>query len=312
MLVVFLYEITMAILQSPYDARVCVAYRTNKIADAVVLAHLNGNTGGHHMDRVQTLDIEGDATSMVPSFTLPLVVERDGVKTVYLDMRSLTSYDPRVQQLRIRNKVEYDAKLILGGLIADWVDGHTERFLINSPVCLAVFASMVGEAIAKRVGADAMTQLRISVLAAIHYMNCFVNQEEQESRDYKARLISMMTRHCGYRGDEVTAVVSEYYNINGLDELCEAIKAYTQNRRLDDLNPSTLLEYVGAYWYGNNGKELIAVALEYPPMWMFLVFLSFTDRSYRNTRLFAITDRNTYKRMSEGFLRSMLARGVQA
>lgn len=302
----------MAIIQSPYDARVCTAYRTNKIADAVVLAQLNGHTGSHYMDRVQTLDIEGDVTSMVPSFTLPLVVERDGKKTVFMDMRSLTTYDPRIQQLRIRNKVEYDAKLILGSLIADWIDGHTERFLINNPVCLAVFATMLGEAIAKRVGADAMTQLRISILGAIHYMNCFTTAEEQETRDYQARLISMLTRHCGYRGDEVTAIVREYYGINGLDELCEAIKVYTQNRRLDDLNPATLLEFVGAYWYGNNGKELIAVALEYPPVWMFLVYLSFTDRSYRNTRLFSITDRNTYKRMSENFLRSMLARAVEA
>lgn len=302
----------MAIIKSPYDTRVCKAYRTNKIVDTVVLSQLNGHTTSHYGDRVQTLDIEGDSTSLVPSFTLPLVVERDGASTVFMDMRSLTTYDPRTQQLRIRNRVEYDAKLILGSLVADWSEGHTERFLINNPVCLAVFSTMVGEAIAKRVGADAMTQLRIATLAAIHYMNCFTDTEEQEGREYKARLLSMITRHCGYRGDEVQSAVNEYYNINGLDELCEAIKSFTQNRRLDDLNPATFLEFIGPYWYGNNGKELIAVATEFPPVWMFLVFLSFTDRSYRNTRLFLITDRTTYKRMSESFLRSMLARNISA
>lgn len=302
----------MTIIKTAYDARVCTAYRTNKISDAVVAAHIGGNTTSHYGDKVQTVDIEGDSTMMVPAFSLPLLVERDGIKTVYIDMRSLTSYDPRAQTLRIRNKVEYDGKLILGTLAADWAEGFHDRFLVNNPVCLAVFSSMIGEAIAKRVGTDAMTQLRISVLGAIHYMNCFVDEEEQQSRDYKARLISMLTRHCGFRADEVTSMVNEYWNINGLDELCEAVKSYTQNRRLDDLNPSTLLEYVGAYWYGNNGKEMIAVALEYPPMWLYLVFLSFTDRSYRNTRLFAITDRNTYKRMSESFIRNMLARGIES
>lgn len=302
----------MAIIKSPYDARVCKAYRTNKIADAVVMAHLSGNTNDHFGGAVQSLDIEGDSTSLIPSFTLPLVVERDGKSTVYLDMRSLTSYDPRVQQLRIRNRVEYDARLTMGSLIADWQIGQPDRFLINNPVCLAVFAAMLGEAVRGRSGIDPMSQLKISVLGAVHYMNCFTTPEEQEGREYKARLSSMITRHCGYRGDEVAAIVDEYYNINGLDDLCEAIKAYTQNRRLDDLNPAVLLEYVGAFWYGNNGRELIAVALEFPPVWMYLVFLSFTDRSYRNTRLFSITDRNTYKRMSEGFLRSMLARNINA
>lgn len=302
----------MTILNSAYQARVCTAYRTNKVTDAVIAAHMNGNTSGHYSDRVQTVDIEGDATMLVPAFSMPLLVERDGERTVYLDMRSLTTWDPRSQQLRIRNKVEYDGKLILGTLASDWAGGFHERFLVNNPVCLAVFASMVGEAIGKRVGVDAMTQLRISVLGAIHYMNCFTNEEEQNSRDYKARLMSMLTRHCGYRADEVSSIVNEYFAINGLDDLCEAIKTYTQNRRLDDLNPATLLEYVGAYWYGNNGKEMIAVALEYPPMWMYLVFLSFTDRSFRNTRLFSITDRNTFKRMSENFLRGMLARGIEA
>lgn len=302
----------MSILKSAYDARVAVAYKTSKIADAVVAAHLGGNTQEHFGGKVQTLDIEGDSTSLVPVFSMPLLVERDGSKTIYIDMRSNTTFDRAQQAVRIRNRVEYDAKIILGSLCSEWTGNFQDTLLINNPVSLSVYAALVSEAIGKRVGLDAMSQLRIAILAGIFYMNCFVTEEEQESRDYKARLISMISRHCNFRNDEISAAVQEYYNINGLEELCDAIRNYTQARRLDDLNTSTLIEYVGAYWYGNNGKELIAVALEYPPMWFYILYLSFTDRSFRNTRLFSITDRNTFAKPKENFIRGMLARGIDA
>jgi hypothetical protein len=43
-------------------------------------------------------------------------------------------------------------------------------------------------------------------------------------------------------------------------------------------------------WYGNNAKELIATALEFPPAWITIVYAAMTEKTYRNSPIYKLIE----------------------
>lgn len=301
----------MTILTSAYDTTACRSYNKAKIHDPLVALFLMNGTTAHFGGRVQAVEIEAPGTAKVNAFSYPFIDERDGNTIVFTDLRSLTSYDERSERLRIRNQSDYTGKLITANIAHDWARGYTERYLVNMPLGLSVYSAWLGEAVNNRFPCDALTQLKVSVFAAILYINNFYKEEVIAQRDHKSAMQAMITRHCEYVHPEVATIISEYYTLSDLESFCEAIKAYTQNVRLKDLNVATLFEAVGRYWPGNDGREMMAVALEYPPVWLAVLLSSFTDRGYRGALLSRITERRTFKNNSEKFIRNMLTKGIE-
>lgn len=300
----------MTILTSAYDTTACRSYKKTALHDAVVALYLMGGTTSHFGGRVHTVDVEATGSAKVPSFVYPFIDVRDGQTTSFVDMRAITSYDERNQSLRIRNQSEYDVRLIVGNIANDWAKGYTERYLLSLPLGLTVYSTWVGMAVCGRYPTDALTQLKISVLAAIFYINNFYPEDKIAHRSHKATLQSLITRHCEYVHPEVAAIVEEYSTLSDIESFCTAIREYTQSVRLRDLNVANLFEAVGGYWFGNDGRETMAVSLEYPPVWLGVLLSSLIDRSFNRTRLGDIVNRNMVKKNSENFIRVMLAKAV--
>ncbi len=301
----------MTILTSAYDTTACRSYNKAKIHDPLVALFLMGGTTGHFGGKVQAVEIDSDGAGKVNAFNYPFIDERDNSIYSFTDLRSLTSYDPRAERLRIRNQTEYTSKLIVANIAHDWALGYTERFLLSLPLGLAVYSSWMGECINNRFPTDALTQLKVSVFAAILYVNNFYKEERIAQRDHKTVLQSLITRHCEYSHPEVATIIEEYYTLSDIESFCTAVQEYTQNVRLKDLNVATLFEAAGGYWVGNEGREMMAVSLEYPPVWLGVLLSSLTDRGYRNTKLSRITERSIFKKKSEQFIRTMLAKGIE-
>ena len=300
----------MTILTSAYDTTACRSYKKAAIHDALVALYLMGGTTQHFGGRVHTVDVEATGSTKVPSFVFPFIDERDGQVTSFVDMRAITSYDERNQSLRIRNQGEYDTKLIVGNIANDWAKGYTERYLLSLPLGLTVYSTWIGMAINGRYPTDPLTQLKISVLAAIFYINNFYTEDKIAHRNHKATLQSLITRYCDFVHPEVAAIVDEYSTMSDIESFCTAVREYTQSIRLRDLNVANLFEAVGGYWFGNDGRETMAVALEYPPVWLGVLLSSLIDRSFNRTRLGDLTNRNMVKKNSENFIRVMLAKAV--
>ena len=300
----------MTILTSAYDTTACRSYKKAKIHDALVELFLMGGTTAHFGGRVQTVDVNTTGVSNVDAFNYPFIDERDGQTISFVDMRSITSYDERNATLRIRNQNEYDIRLITGNIANEWAKGRTERFLLSLPLGLSVYSIWLGMAVAGRFSVDPLTQGKVSILAAIFYINNFYPEDKIARKEHKATLQSMITRHCDLVTPEVASIVNEYSTLSDIESLCTAMKEYTQNVRLKDLNVATLFDAVGGYWFGNYGSEMMAVSLEYPPVWLGLVLSSLVDRSHQRTRLGDITNRSMVKKNSENFIRVMLSKAV--
>lgn len=294
----------MTIFNSAYATHATTGYVTNKIQQALEGQYYHGNTspykeGVHALER---------SANDVPAFNYPFICKLKDSSIAFFDARTLMTSN-REGYSRIRDEVEYQARAIQAQLALDWHSGYQTRVRDITPLGLVVYSHWLGEVIAKRFALDALTQLHVSVFAGIFYINNFWDKVEAEKEDI-GYLYSALTRLCGYKNSDVTDIVDSYPIIRGVEEFCDFIKQYTQNVRLEDLNPATLYGVVKGSWFINTGAETVSIALEYPPVWLTMLFQALTNRGFKKAGLTQIIERNSYRKYHDEFIRSMAYLGV--
>lgn len=294
----------MTIFNSAYQTQATTGYVTTKLQQALEQAFYHGSTQamreGVHMIR----DGLNGTVAGVPAFNFPFVAKMKDQDVAFFDARTFVSVDGS-GRLRVRDDIELQSRTIQAQLALDWHHGYQGRIRDMSPLGLMVFAHWLGEVVGKRFALDARQQLQVSVFAGVFYLNCFWDKTEADKEDV-AYLGSAMTRICGYKHSDVVDIVEAHPIIRDLSEFCEVVKSFVQSVRLEDFNPATLHGVVGGSWFSSNGgRELVAVALEYPPVWLTLLFQAICNRSFKKAGLTEIVMRNSYKKYHEAFVRSM-------
>lgn len=295
----------MSIVTSAYQTTACKDYVIKRIEDDVRAALVTGRLLNLREGIYAVPPSEVDATlATIGVFNYPLILKHGNENVVVFDARTLTGVQNG--QLFQRRPDEFQSRVIFAQLAKEWVDGEGMRLLSFNPMPMGVFASWLGEVIGKRFALNAMAQMQVSIIAAVMYNNLFGDDVINERNG--AETVVAISRATGFRPGDVSNVVEAHPVIDSIDQFCEVCREYTQDVHLRDLNPVTLFSVVGGYWYGNAGRESIAVALEYPPMWMTLLFQAITDRSFKKSGLTGVVERNTWRRHHENFVRAMLPR----
>lgn len=289
----------MTIFNSAYATTATAGYTTSKLEHALQEAYYHDATQSVRENVHMIRDGLNGGVAGVPAFNFPYVCKLKDADVAFFDARTFIG-----QEGRVRDEIEMQSRTIQAQLALDWHQGYQGRVRDISPLGLMVYAHWMGETVAKRFALDARQQLQVSVFAGVFYLNCFWDKSEAESED-TAYLLSAITRVCGYRHSDVVDIVEAHPIIKDISELCEVIKSFTQSVRLEDFNPATLLGVVGGSWFGNAGRELVGVALEYPPVWLTLLFQAISNRGFKKAGLTQIIERNTYRKHHEGFVRSM-------
>ncbi|BAW19289.1 hypothetical protein [Ralstonia phage RP31] len=293
----------MTIFNSAYATTATAGYSLSKLEQALEQAFYHNATQQMRENVHMVREGLNGGVAGVPAFNFPFVCKFKDGDVAFFDARAYVGVDAS-GSARVRDAVEVQARTIQAQLALDWHQGYQGRIRDISPLPLMLYAHWMGETVAKRFALDARQQLQVSVFAAIFYLNCFWDKTEASSED-TAYLLSAITRTCSYRHSDVVDIVETHPIIRDVQELCDVIKAFTQSVRLEDFNPATLYGVVGGSWYGNAGRELVTVALEYPPVWLTLLFQAISNRGFKKAGLTQIIERNTYRKYHEGFVRSM-------
>lgn len=293
----------MTIFNSAFATTQARGYVTSKLEQSLQEAYYHGATQQIRENVHMIREGLNGGVAGVPAFNFPFVAKLKDEDVVFFDARTFIGNTPS-GEMRVRDEIELQARTIQAQLALDWHHGYQGRVRDISPLGLMIYSHWMGESVAKRFALDARQQLQVSVFAAIFYLNCFWDKSDAGSED-TAYLMSAITRICGYRHSDVVDIVETHPIIKDLEELCEVIKAFTQSVRLEDLNPATLTGVLVGSWYGNAGRELVGVALEYPPVWLTLLFQAIANRGFKKAGLTQIIERNTYRKHHDSFVRSM-------
>lgn len=290
----------MSIYKTAYDTTACRGAIITKIQDNLKEAYIRDLL--YFDDVTKTYQVRGGhlVDELVPTFNHPILfTDPGGEQRLAVDVRGLGSFNRDQNVFNIRDTNAYNGITLRANLNQVWLeDMGPERMRGMSVFPLMVYANWIGEAVAKRLALEPQDQFSVSVLAAIFYLNLFweADKSANPTKIEKTLMVSQITRGLSYRADMVYDIVEQHAGIGNIAEFCQACRDLTQSARLRDLNEATLFAMVGGYWYGTNGREVIAVALEHPPTWMSLLWQAMSDRSYRNAGLSKILERNSFKR----------------
>lgn len=229
----------------------------------------------------------------IPPFNLPLHV-RDvvGREYVCIDLRqenrgfTLTE-DGQYYQPKLLTETNFLTNLAISQYI--WM---TNLSLYN-PIyfdAARIYGYWLGMKVAKKLVLGPKEQNELIVYFTYFFITRSYIGETLQQMEYDSILnkISNLTL-ISYQ--EVEAVLSSVDKriFVGLDDLCAHIAENAVNPKLSKFNRILLQGILITGWMGINARELVAVASEYPPAFMCLIYRALNERAYKDTDIAQVT-----------------------
>jgi hypothetical protein len=277
-------------------------------------ANLNGAGYGDTTNpAVSVITNLTDEETSIPPLPFPILIEMNGPSSRRSESYVLADVRPYLSgttlsagnSLNIRQSENYNFFVIQAILTAAWCKDNKRnsfKFLGSAPI--AVYASMISNAIERRYALEPVESLKIKVIAAAFYSRLFDETSTfKEGEDISVgKTIASATKT---PVDFVFTVLDQIKSLSNIDDLVETIKEVLQNPRLDGLNLGTLVVIINGMWYGPYGKELIVAALEHPPTWVSILYSAFTDRGMKNSGVAKSAEYFKGSKGGDDFIRNM-------
>ena len=148
--------------------------------------------------------------------------------------------------------------------------------------------------------------MQLAIISSFYYQSLFIEESEFDAaiRDRFTANVIRNTKAPARIVLETTARIGKLANIQ---DFCTAIKEIVPNERLQDFNSGLLVTMLKSSWWGNNAGEMLAIAMEHPPLWVSLIYVAMRDRTYRNSQLAKITERFSKQGADNYFTRGFVS-----
>lgn len=296
----------MTICKTAYDTTACGGFVMRKTVDAIQVAFTHGSLGGNIEGGIWLIEGGTSMADAIPAFAHPLAFEyHTKEERVVVDVRGFGKWDAMQNVYRIRNEMEYQLAVHRGNLNRIWIEQSPTLLRDISQLPIAIFASWISEAIAKRFALDPREQLNLGILAAIFYLSLFSDVTELDERE-KMRAVNAITRAMRASAADVLVVLDQISVVPNVAVFCQQAEAISGSVRLKELNVGLLYSVLGGTWFGTNAKEIVAVALEHPPTWLAILLAAYSERTYKNSAISKITERTGNKDSGKGYIHAVL------
>lgn len=294
---------------SPYHTFACTGYELEKITHEIQLELVVDRFAsmmelGNELGE-RSLALFSNLKFNPKPFAHPLDIVSDKNKVnqekdfVVIDTRPFTKVS-KIQQFDITKHAEYDLARRRAVLHAIWKT--SDRYLIQNSLgpLMQVFAAWISESISKHLNVDAFTQLKIANIAAWWFW-CQSNEKEDLDSNRRAKIyreIAEATRS-GYDTVEDDLHDIEYFD--GIEDFCNEVKERTDNSRIKHLDPASLIQLSSGGWIGTWAREIMSVAIEYPPYLIAVVYSAMHERGTRSAMFAKFVQRFTTRPEMKGF-----------
>lgn len=220
----------------------------------------------------------------IPAFAHPIVIEEDDQRRIFVDMRNFTRLS-REGDVVVSSKLDYDLHLLRGWLQSVWLKYSPMELLGLGRYPITIYSRWITEAITRRLALPPEVQMRVSVIVAYFYICMFYEEQSAEALDEKDRLKigQLVASTTNVNATEVFNIIDTLDILGSVHGLCMTLQAHGGSMRLNDMNPALLYGILSGSWFGQNHRELVAVAVEHPVTWMAIVAKAYGERGYHNT-----------------------------
>ena len=283
---------------TPYDTTAMVGHTTDTVRQKIMEDYaLNSGTGAvrnFEGDIPNKLYMVIDGNALIPLFEHPVVVNLGNSYGVVADMRGTVAVD-RTGKLSVRSMPTYEFNKTRLSLQRNWLSGDastpdtlvldtSDRQIADFP-CV-IFSRWVSETLTRRLGLTIDTQLRVQVLSAFHYISMHKNITGEPVSDMELvgviRKIQVATR---IPPDTIAEIVDQLPFFKNVGELMHYVEERTGSPRLEGIDVASLFSFLKGSWSGRNPSEVIAVAMEYPPLFMAMCYMGLKEPGFKSTNI---------------------------
>ena len=271
---------------NPYKTTPCIDYSMARTEEAIKLASIEGTLTPLRDNSGITLGNIYMVTSLnrdVPPFAHPLAMKHNGDDCIFLDVRGCTRVD-REGNLSVSSKTEFDFAVLRGKLSAHWQAGNSAELLALGQLPLTVFARWISENITRRFGLDPLSQMKSALVAGFFFLSMF-REEAELSEQEKIKMAGQISRATRIPVETILEHSDALTPMSSVNDLVTNLIKIVANVRLEKLSTGLLYASLGGSWFGGNANEMSAVALEHPPTFLAMVYVSLHERGYRNAGL---------------------------
>lgn len=222
----------------------------------------------------------GDGTFITPKpFVHPVTIEYENHTYLIADMRTCAKYSRNEGIVKISNPSLFRRETVRTVLESVWMNDGSNDVLLLGVFQVQVFAKWISSVITRRYGLDAEQQLKVQVISAFYYCCLFTDENYLDQR----RIVSLIQRATKVNTTFILETLRDIEYIPNIEALLSTITSTLATDRLDGLELDVFITMLAGSWFGPNHGILVGTALEYPPMWCALLYLSLTESVNRAT-----------------------------
>lgn len=298
---------------TPYQTSACSSYDVKGIQSALQRADVHGDLAPAATLKGTVLEgvfIVPPYVKDIKPFTMPLEFHSTKGTAVAVDVRGVTKLTGE-RNFKIIVGGEYEGAILRAGLTKAWLDGGATDMRRFNDISARVFIRLLSESLVRRLNLSPSDQQAVTVVCGLFYYSNFIANDQIERndslvRDEKDRIAVAVARLTRINPQTVSDFLSgDVPMITNLDSFCDALRFVVDSPRLQNVDGAFVMTLMGGYWYGGNARQLMACALEYPPVWLALIYQALNDRSFRSTQLSKMADVENRNNSGAQFIRDV-------
>ena len=271
------------------------AAEDTEIASSILTTHyadyMHGSMNGEDVQgALVTHDTASEA--MIRGFIFPMVLDNpraaanSGKKLVFADARPYMSQARNdMNRSRITNLMEFEMLRATTAATIAWNEKGAAAIMNLGPVLQQVYCRWLSRTIARRFSLDAMARIRLRVIAA-YFFQCLFTDAKEFTESQKASIVASACRSSGVNYLDYENFFTDVDVIDGLNDFISVTKKLLPEAvQLDRLDAGIVMEQIQGTWFGFVGRPSAAAALEHPPTFAAMLYMSFAQNGYRKAPL---------------------------
>ena len=210
---------------------------------------------------------------------------------VYVDARSWSSTDRTGTELKITNQFDYELSKLRGELEMVWQRATTRTLYTEFRFVNEIYVRWLSDIISAKFGLTPIHQMKLIGITALFNLGQYANVLDEPSLN---RYIQRIAGDYNIQAADLFAIVDLLDGAipRDITEYTEAIVKLDISPRLRDLSPTLFYNLLGGSWYMSNGfMSIVALAVEYPPAFISLVWMATKYTAFKRSAIGDRTDR---------------------
>lgn len=204
-------------------------------------------------------------------------------KDIIVDIRPFSRLN-NLGQTVINNHAEYRFNMDVALLTRKWID---DDLYLPEELLLKCWVRWLGTGLIVKLNIEPTIQVNVNIITA-YFFYCMLNRQDSPIDNPSqlrkvAGLIAKATQTTTITVYDLIEQIS--VPVNNLGGYLEALRANTGSERFDSLTPGFLFTMVQYGWYGSAVIKTCGAALEYPPVFVAMVYNAISQDAYRKTAI---------------------------